>query len=379
VALEFGFFAQAHIPAAETVDDPDWEHRRLLENLEYAVACEANGVKYVWCPEHHFLEEYSHMPAPEVFLSFVAARTTTLHVGSAIINTTPPVNHPARTAERVAVLDHLSEGRFEFGTGRGSSSTEILGFDIDSVDTTKDMWDETIGEFVRMWREDAYAYEGRYFRMPERNVLPKPWSRPHPPIWVACGSPPTFEKAGRLGLGAFCFTTGTPDQLQPLVASYKDAVAACTDPVGAFVNDNILGVSFMLCMEDRDEAFRLAAEARVNYYVALLYRWLDNIVMPPGMPAWPKVPPAGTPADMEAMTAAGLHMVGDPDDCARVCAMYEEIGIDQIVLSPLTSTLPYDVALHSLGVFGREVVPRFDTDPVHRSTRMRERALAPEA
>ena len=378
MSMEFGFFAQAHIPAFLADADPGWEHQRLMENLDFSVACEANGIKYVWCPEHHFLEEYSHMPAPEVFLSFVAARTQRIHVGSAIMNTTPPVNHPARTAERVAVLDHLSEGRFEFGTGRGSSSTEIQGFDIPSVDLTKDMWDETIGEFLRMWKEDAYSFEGTYFRMPERNVLPKPYSDPHPPIWVACGSPPTFEKAGRLGLGAFCFTTGTPDQLEPLVRSYKEATAACTDPVGDFVHDNILGVSFMLCMEDREEAFRLAASAKVNYYVAQLYRWLDNIVMPAGMPAWPEVPPDPTPDDIKAMTEAGLYMVGDPDDCARVIEMYERIGIDQIVLSPLTSTLPYDAALHSLDVFGREVVPRFDTDPVHRSTRMRERALAGE-
>jgi alkanesulfonate monooxygenase SsuD/methylene tetrahydromethanopterin reductase-like flavin-dependent oxidoreductase (luciferase family) len=372
--MEFGFFAQAHIPAYESGDDPGYEHRRLMDNLEYAVACEQHGVKYVWCPEHHFLDEYSHMPAPEVFLSFVAARTTTLHVGSAIINTTPPVNHPARIAERVAVLDHLSEGRFEFGTGRGSSSTEIQGFDIDTVERTKDMWDDTIREFVRMWREESYSHEGAYFRMPERNVLPKLYSDPHPPMWVACGSPATFEKAGRLGLGAFCFTTGAPEQLAPLVQTYKEAVAACDDPVGDYVNDNILAVSFMHCSEDRDKAFQAAADARVNYYVALLYRWLDNIVMPAGMPEWPQVPPDPSPEVVESMTAAGLHLVGDPDDCSAAVQQYVDIGVDQIIVSPLTSALSLEDALMSLEVFGRDVIPRFDTDPVHRSTRMRERA-----
>ena len=374
--MEFGFFAQAHIPSRQQAEDPGFEHRRLMENLAFAVECDRNGIKYVWCPEHHFLEEYSHMPAPEVFLSFVAAQTEQIHVGTAITNTTPPVNHPARIAERVAVLDHLSEGRFEFGTGRGSSSAEILGFDIPDKSLTTAMWDETIHEFLRMWKQDAYSFDGEFFRMPERNVLPKLYSDPHPPIWVACGSPPTFEKAGRLGLGAFCFTTGTPQQLEPLVKAYKDAVADPAEPVGDYVNDNILAVAAFLCLEDREEAFRIHSESGGSYYVSLLYRWLDNIVMPAGVPAWPDLMPEPSPEEVAVMSQVGLAMVGDPDDCARVIQMYEDIGVDQIILSPLTTTLPYDTAVKSLELFGREVVPKFDTDPVHRTTRMREKAQA---
>src|SRR5256885_7939144 len=137
--MEFGYFAQAFVPQFMLDGDSNAEHVRLMENLDFAVECDRNRIKYVWCPEHHFLTEYSHMPAPEVFLSFVAARTEQIHVGSAIFNTTPPVNHPARVAERVAMLDHLSEGRFEFGTGRGSSTTEVFGFGIESLDITKEM------------------------------------------------------------------------------------------------------------------------------------------------------------------------------------------------------------------------------------------------
>ncbi|MBV8691669.1 MAG: LLM class flavin-dependent oxidoreductase, partial [Actinobacteria bacterium] len=237
--MEFGYFAQAFVPEFEMEAEPGAEHRRLMENLEFAVECDRQGVKYIWCPEHHFLYEYSHMPAPEVFLSFVGARTSNIHLGTAITNTTPPVNHPARIAERAAMLDQLSEGRFEFGTGRGSSTTEVLGFGIPDLDITKDMWDETIREFPKMWKQPSYSFEGKYFSMPPRNVLPKPYTQPHPPMWVACGSPATFEKAGSLGLGAFCFTTGAPETIAPLIKAYKDAVAHAT-PVGDYVNDNIL-------------------------------------------------------------------------------------------------------------------------------------------
>ena len=370
--MEFGHFANCFVPRFELEAEAGAEHRRMIENLDFAVECEKHGFKYVWCPEHHFLTEYSHMPAPEVFLSFVAARTSNIHVGSAIFNTTPPVNHPVRVAERVAMLDHLSEGRFEFGTGRGSSTTEVFGFGIESLDLTKEMWDETIGEFLKMWQPGMYGpYEGRFFSMPQRNVLPKTYTRPHPPMWVACGSPPTFAKAGRMGLGAFCFTHGTPQSLEPLIRAYKDGIAQA-EPVGDYVNDNILCVTSFLCMEDRREAFELATRVGMRYYASLVFRWLDNIPRPPGLPVWPEVLPENTAEEVEAAANAGSTCVGDPDDCARLVQSYVDIGCDQLVLSPTTTTMPYETALASVELFGREVIPRFDKDPVHRSTRMRE-------
>jgi alkanesulfonate monooxygenase SsuD/methylene tetrahydromethanopterin reductase-like flavin-dependent oxidoreductase (luciferase family) len=374
--MEFGYFAQAFVPNFEVEAEPGAEHRRLMENLDFAVECDRNGVKYVWCPEHHFLTEYSHMPAPEVFLSFVAAKTERIHVGSAIFNTTPKVNHPARIAERVTMLDHLSEGRFEFGTGRGSSTTEVFGFGIESLDITKEMWDETIGEFPKMWREGMYGpYEGRFYSMPQRNVLPKTYSKPHPPMWVACGSPPTFAKAGSMGLGAFCFTTGDPQVLAPLIKAYKDAVANAT-PVGDYVNDNILCVSPFLCMENRKDAFELASNMHLNYYQSLVFHWLDNIQRPSHVPEWPAVLPEPTPEIVERLVASGTLCVGDPDDCARTIQMYEDIDCDQLVFSPLSTTMGIDRAVTSLELFSKEVLPKFDKDPVHRSTRMREAALS---
>ena len=127
------------------------------------------------------------------------------------------MNHPARVAERVAMLDHLSEGRFEFGMGRGSSTTEQRGFGITDPDLTRDMFDEVVGEFRKMWRAEEYpGFDGQFFSMPARNVLPKPYTKPHPPMWVAAGNPSTFEKAARMGLGVLCFTIGGPEAMKPL-------------------------------------------------------------------------------------------------------------------------------------------------------------------
>ena len=274
--MEFGIFSQMHVPPGED------EHSRFLREVDVAVAVDDAGFKYDWAPEHHFLENYSHQPAPEVFLSFVAARAPRLHVGHAIVNITAPVNHPARVAERIATLDHLTEGRVEFGTGRGSSSAEWGGFAIPSADSTKALWRESIEQIPRMWRDEPYSYEGTSFRMPERNVLPKPFSKPNPPLWLACSSPSTFQQAGEMGLGALCFVNGTLDDIKPLVKAYKDAIARCTNPVGGFVNDNIAVTSQMFCLEDGDEARHLFAKAKTGKFLEYFFQWLDSVPRPAG-------------------------------------------------------------------------------------------------
>jgi alkanesulfonate monooxygenase SsuD/methylene tetrahydromethanopterin reductase-like flavin-dependent oxidoreductase (luciferase family) len=373
--MEFGLFVQAHVPRHEVDADPvGAEHSRLMRELELAEHCDRHGFKYVWSVEHHFLEEYSHISASEIFLPYVAARTQRIHVGSAIWNLTPPVNPPARTAERVAMLDHLSEGRFEFGTGRGSSSTEFKGFEIPDGETTRAMFDEALGEILRMWRETKYSYRGKYFSMPERNVLPKPYSLPHPPLWVACGSPSTFEKAARLGLGALCFSLGSPKDFEPLIKVYKDNIKYA-EPVGAYVNDNVACVTQLVCMEDGQAARRLACNMGNMYHTSLVFRYLDTFPRPAGVPPWPQLIPEPTLEQLEERIQSGQRIVGDPDECARAVQHYADIGCDQIIFGILASSQPQATALQSAELFGRHVIPRFDKDPVHSTTRYREAAL----
>jgi len=371
--MEFGVFAQLFVPRFERDVDPDAEHKRIMRNVETARAADRAGFKYVWCPQHHFLDEYSHMPGPEAFLSFVAAQTERTHLGSAIFNITPKVNKPVRVAENVALLDHLTNNRFEFGSGRGSSTTEVHGFDIDDIAETKAMWREAITEIPKMWKDGVYSYEGTYFRVPERQVFPKPFGPSHPAMWVAAGSPPTFAEAGSMGLGAFCFSFGSPAQIAPLVRNYKDAIGDAT-PVGDYVNDNIMGVTNMLCMEDRNQAFAVAAEMGMNYYTSLAFHWLDNIPKPKGLPEWPSKIPEPTPEAVERLSAEGYAAIGDPDDCARAIQRWVDIGVDQMTFSPTTNTLTTETVVGSMELFGREVIPRFDTDPVHSTTRYREQA-----
>ncbi len=373
--MEFGIFSQMHVPPW------DDEHSRYLRELEVAEAVEAAGFKYDWSPEHHFLEHYSHQPAPEVFLSWVAARTKRIHVGTAITNITAPVNHPARVAERIATMDHLSEGRVEFGTGRGSSTAEWAGFSIPAAAETKPMWRESLEQIPRMWLDQPYQFEGKYFRMPERNILPKPYTKPHPPMWVACSSPPTFIEAGELGLGALCFTFGTPSQIADHVRNYKEAIKRCKKPVGAYINDNIAVTTNMFCLDDGDEARRLYADAKVERFTEYFFKWLDSIPRPAGMPKEGPIGPlpATSPADLKAGLAVGGRQIGAPEEIAKVIQMYEDIGVDQLIYAPLTLTLDQKHVLRSIETFGKHVLPKFDKDPVHSTRRQREAQLAAKA
>jgi alkanesulfonate monooxygenase SsuD/methylene tetrahydromethanopterin reductase-like flavin-dependent oxidoreductase (luciferase family) len=348
------------------------EHRRIMDEVAIVKAGERVGFKYTWATEHHFLTEYSHLSANEVFLGYLAAATSTIHLGSGIFNVTPPVNHPARVAERVALLDHLSEGRFEFGMGRGSSTTEQKGFGITEPDLTRDMFDEVVGEFRKMWRAEEYAgHDGRFFSMPPRNVLPKPYSDPHPPMWVAAGNPATFEKAARMGLGVLCFTIGGVETLKPLVEVYKKEIARA-EPVGDFVNDNIMVTTQLLCLEDGARVRKLASNMGMGYHRSLLLRYLDTFPRPDGVPPWPEILPDPTPEQIDIGIAMGAMPYGTPDEVERSIQQYADAGVDQVVFGLLSSTMDRELAVETIETFGKHVLPKFDKDPVHRSTRQRE-------
>jgi alkanesulfonate monooxygenase SsuD/methylene tetrahydromethanopterin reductase-like flavin-dependent oxidoreductase (luciferase family) len=376
--MEFGIFnAACLLPKYRALHGDAAEHDRIMDEVAFIVAADKAGFKYTWASEHHFLTDYSHLSDSESFLAFCAAKTNNIHIGSGIFNITPPANHPVRIAERVAMLDHLSEGRFEFGTGRGSSTTEQRGFGITDPEITREMVAETLPQIVRMWKDDDYpAYDGQFFSMPQRNVLPKPYTQPHPPIWMAAGSPSTFELAAKLGVGVLCFAFTPPQVLTPLIAKYKEMIQDCTDPVGAYVNNNVMITTQMICMEDGQKARQAMLTADSNYHLSLVFRYLDTFPKPKGIPDWPEVIPAATPEQVEMMIDSGAVAVGDPDECVRAVQTFVDTGADQLAFGMLSSSIERDVCLEAVETFGQHVLPQFDKDPVHSTTRQREEQLA---
>jgi alkanesulfonate monooxygenase SsuD/methylene tetrahydromethanopterin reductase-like flavin-dependent oxidoreductase (luciferase family) len=371
--MEFGIFNSICMPPKiRKAYGAEAEHRRLLDEISYVKAADAAGFKYAWVTEHHFLDEYSHLSASESFIAFAAAQTSNIHIGSGIFNITPPVNHPARIAERVAMLDHLSEGRFEFGTGRGSSTTEQRGFGIEDPELTREMVAETLPQIVKMWREETYpGFDGEFFSMPGRKVLPKPYTNPHPPLWVAAGSPSTFELAARQGLGVLCFAFGKPEQFAPLIEKYKKDIENA-DPVGGYVNNNIMVTTQMLCLEDGGRARDIFSDLDIGYYISLVFRYLDTFPRPPGFPVWPDLVPDQTREQIDKQIASGDIAVGEPDEVSKAIQRFADIGADQLSFGMLSSSMTGETCNEAVATFGKHVLPQFDKDPVHSTTRQRE-------
>jgi alkanesulfonate monooxygenase SsuD/methylene tetrahydromethanopterin reductase-like flavin-dependent oxidoreductase (luciferase family) len=373
--MEFGLFQGGFVHKDLAAKNPNAEHDRLMSEVNLCEVGDKHNWKYAWFTEHHFLQEYSHISASETLMAWVLARTQNIHVASGIINITPPVNHPARVAERVAMMDLVSGGRFEFGTGRGSSTTEMGGFGITDPEITREMYDESLREIVRMWRDEPYSYDGKFFSMPERNVLPKPYVKPHPPLWVAAGNPETFERAAKLGIGVICFTGGTPEKMAPLVETYKKHIKDA-EPVGEYINDNIAITTSFMCLEDRDEARNHMANSGNGRQQTLVFHYLDTFPKPPFVPDWPTEIPDPTLSAIEKGFQSGAAIVGTPDDCAEGIQKWVDIGVDQLIMGPSGSTYSDELLERTVTLFGDEVIPRFDKDPEHSTSKYRAAAAA---
>ena len=284
--MEFGLFVQGYLPGPRA-HDTEHEHAALMREMELVQTADRHGWKYAWLTEHHGLAEYSHLSANEVHAGYLAACTDRIHIGSGIFNISPRVTHPVKIAEKVATLDHLTNRRFEFGTGRGSGSHEVATFNIADKDSTRAEYDEVIREIDRMWEQKDYTFHGTHFSIDApHNVLPKPYGPGHPAFWLAVGSPPTWRKAGLLGQGALGFTFSAIGELEPRIADYKSGISECTDPVGQFVNDNAMVTSAVSCAADRERAREQVTRYGSGYLATMVSLYHDTMPRP-GVPEWP--------------------------------------------------------------------------------------------
>src|SRR6266446_4098023 len=173
--MQFGIFYEHQLPRPWQEDS---EARLIREALAQVELADRLGIDYAWEVEHHFLEEYSHSSAPEVFLAACAARTERIRLGHGIVLMPPGYNHPARVAERIAMLDLVSGGRVEFGTGESASRMELEGFGVSPTEK-RAMWQEAAAQVALMLSQSPYpGYDGKYFKMPPRSSASAPSPSP---------------------------------------------------------------------------------------------------------------------------------------------------------------------------------------------------------
>lgn len=368
--MQFGLFYEHQSPAPFTPEGDQKIFNNALDELELA---DGLGYDYVWFVEHHFLEEYSHSSAPEVFLGALTQRTKRIRLGLGICVMPPKINHPVRVAERIASLDLLSGGRIDWGTGESGTALELEGFGVD-VDTKKDAWREATEQCANMMTMTPYpGFEGEFFSMPTRNIVPKPLQKPHPPLWVACSRRDTILHAARNGMGALVFGFVDPEQAGKWVKEYYDIIKSdeCV-PIGHAVNANFAIVTAMSVNKDEQVAIDRGAQGFKFFGYSLGYYSSFGSVTPGYSQVWEKFLKAeGSIKDNHASGG-----IGTPDQVYDHCKGYADVGVDQVILVQQTGPANHDHIVDSLQLFASDVMPRLKEGEADRLAR-KEAELAP--
>jgi alkanesulfonate monooxygenase SsuD/methylene tetrahydromethanopterin reductase-like flavin-dependent oxidoreductase (luciferase family) len=372
--MKFGVFYELQLPKpwAEGA-----EHRLFQDALAQIELADRLGIDHAWAVEHHFLEEYSHCSAPEVFLAAAAGRTKNIRLGHGIRQVIANYNHPARSAEVISSLDLVSNGRVDFGIGEGATRLELGGFKIPAKEK-RAMSLEAAEQIANMMVMEPYpGYEGRSFSMPARNVLPKPLQKPHPPMWIACTNRDTIKIAASLGLGALAFSFLDQEEAKKWAEIYYGIIKSeqCV-PLGHRVNANIAMVSAFSLDPDRATAIRRGQEG-FEFFGYAVNALVAQDVRPGRSQLW---------ADFQQRRRAGNVQlgrdlnsapgIGTPDELRRHIKDFEAVGVDQMIFLQQAGNNSHADICASLELFGSQVLPEFAAKRAAREARKQEE-LAP--
>ena len=366
--MKFGVFYEHQLPRPWAEGD---EHRIYQEALEQIELADRIGIDYAWEVEHHFLEEYAHSSAPEVFLAACSQRTKRIRLGHGIVLMPPAYNHPARVAERIAALDLVSDGRVEFGTGESSSVMELGGFGLD-FEAKRKAWREALEQCLNMMVMAPYpGFEGEYFSMPCRNVVPKPLQKPHPPVWMACSSREAIRLAARNGIGALTFAFVDPAEAKQWVDEYYRVFKQECIPIGHAVNPNIAMITGFSVHRDRDEAVRRGEGFRFFRY-ALGHHYIFGEHRPGLTDIWSAF--QGAPKEL---SQGGVgNGIGTPEDLRDHLLAFEQSGVDHVAFIQQGGRNSHEHICEAMELFAAEVMPEFQArEAAHQERKMQE--LAP--
>jgi alkanesulfonate monooxygenase SsuD/methylene tetrahydromethanopterin reductase-like flavin-dependent oxidoreductase (luciferase family) len=351
--MRFGIFYEHQLPRPWAEGS---ELRLFQEALDQVQLADKLGIDFAWEVEHHFLEEYSHSSAPEVFLAACSQRTKKIRLGHGIVLMPPNYNHPARVAERIATLDLVSKGRVEWGTGQGASAAELGGFRI-HPDDRHAMWLEAVTEAANMLVMNPYpGYDGKYFSMPCRNLVPKSVQKPHPPLWVACSKRETIHQAARHGVGALTFAFVDQSEAIKWIGEYYDIIKSeeCV-PIGHTVNANIAMVAGFSCNGNEEEARRRGLDGFRFFGYALGHHYIFGEHTPGRTDIWANYEKA---RDLMPVTP-GAGGIGTPEQVEANMRRFEDAGLDQVIFLQQGGKNEHAHICESLELFAKAVMPGF--------------------
>ncbi len=364
--MKFGLFYELQLPFPHDDRDVTKQFHEALEHVELA---DRLGFHCMWGVEHHFLDDHALSSAPEVWLAAAAARTQRIRIGHGIACMPPAFSHPARIAERVSTLDQVSRGRVEFGTGESSSRMELEGYGVDTL-TKREAYLEALEQVCNMMTMTPYpGYDGQFFSMPCRNVVPKPAQKPHPPLWVA-GKP---DLAARYGMGCLGFNVVGGRQARILVDQYYAALADDCVPIGHAVNANMAVLATMHCHRDPNVARANGMHLRFFGWSVAKY-YVNGVVQPGRGDSWSEF--ESIRDQLPDMGDSPTSAIGTPDEIRLHLRTLQDAGVDQVLLLHQGGRLDHDANCRSLELFATQVMPEFVEGEVEREREKGER-LAP--
>ncbi len=358
--MDFGIFYEITVPKPWTERSESEAYQQVFTQVELA---EEVGFSHFWTVEHHFLSEFSHCSAPEVLYGAISQRTKKIRICHGAVLLPFPYNHPIRVAERIATLDIISGGRVEFGTARSISLIELDGFGI-PPEETRPRYLEALDVITTIWKNDGkIAYDGKYFKIPERLVVPRPVQKPHPPIWVAATGEESHQIAGSLGCGVLSFTLlVSPEVMGERIKLYKQTWDACAKPIGAQKNYGAASFTLVHCAETDKEA-RQNAEESILWYVR--YAW-DLIIELAKKGQTPSYAYTKQMYDMDInqvtfdyLDQNGMIVVGSPETCIKKIKRCQANGMTQLLCFMEAYKIPHQKVMDSIRLFGKHVIPYF--------------------
>ena len=387
--MKFGLFYELQLPkpAGQPQWNPEDEHKIYHDMLDQVELADSLGFDYVFEVEHHFLEEYSHSSAPEMMMAALSQRTKNIRLGHGIVLMPPGYNHPARVAERISALDLLSDGRVEFGTGESASTMEMGGFEVER-EQKKAMWEECTREAANMMVQTPYqGFQGQFFSMPPRNVIPKPQQNPHPPLWVAASRRETTMLAARFGMGSLGFGFETPEELAERTNEYYRIIREECYPIGHAINPGLAVLTTFMMGSSDEEALERSANGPAFFSHSLGY-YYNPITGGKHQPGEKNIYDSFLESNKKQNTLSAKTgfvkeedirkdepeeevqralyraartgtAVGTVDRVREMLLTYEENNLDVMIFVAQCGDRKHEHIMESIELFGKEILPEF--------------------
>lgn len=363
--MELGLLYEFNVPRPWAGEHP-WgqrtaERQVYRDCIEQIVLADKMGFDTVWCVEHHFRENRSHMPCSEAVLGALSQITEKIKLGFGVTLSPHEFIHPARLAEKVATVDLLSRGRVQWGLGR-STPMEQTAFHVDQK-RSKEKQRAAARTVVGMWDQEYYEEDSEFLKFPRRMVTPKPYQYPHPPVWIACNQPSGAQGAGEDGLGMLCFSVMQPlEKLKPMIETYRKAQEN-PKPLTQMVTNKVGTYTLVHCTESRAnfetdrvwDSMWWWYKGIAEFHLEWEFAYMSDEEKEEMFPIYSKQ--ARGEFDITEFDREDMAIVGTPDECLKKFLRYAEAGVDQVLCYLNFGYLPQDAVLRSIELLGTFVIP----------------------